>query len=234
MFSKFGQIMQSMINIKSLPVSIAIVLIFASLRYYYKKSKFVKGLIHQISTNVNQSSQENVGTSKYWIFFFYYFMIISLNGLLGALGIGDLFGHYDISYINPKLTPFFFILPAIIFAVYKSIRHKGIRAITDLTERELPLPVRIIIFPIELAMVLIKSLVLPFRLAIHAYISHEIMHSLLRMIVDQLNEGDPSSSLIFSIAILIKMMEIMSSVIQALIFTINMSILFGKFYKEEH
>ncbi len=234
MFSKFGQIISNMINIKSLPISISIVLVFASMRYFYKKSKLVKGIVHQISGNVNENSKDNVGTHKYWILFFYYFMVISFNGILGSIGIGDLFGYCKTSYLNPQIAPVLFIAPAILFAFYKSFRRKGIKALTDLAERELPLLVRIFMFPMEMFMLLIKMCILPFRLGMHAYISHEIIHSLLRVMTDQVNEGDPKSVMIGAILILIKLMEIMSGFIQALIFTINMSILFGKLYKDEH
>ena len=241
MFSKFGQIIGNMINIKSLPISISIVLVSASIRYFYKKNKFIKGIIHQISTTTSDNSKDNVGTHKYWILFFYYFIIISLNGILGSIGIGDLFGYCKTNYLNPEthrllpqISPVLFIAPAVLFAFYKSFKHKGIRALTDLAEPELPLAIRIFMFPIELFMLLIKMCILPFRLGMHAYISHEIIHSLLRVMTNQVNEGDPKSIMIGFILVLIKLMEIMSGFIQALIFTINMSILFGKLYKEEH
>lgn len=238
MFFKCGQILYDVTNIKTLPVSCSLVLFFASLRYFYKKSKFVKGLMLEISNVVNDNSEDSIGTKKYWIFFAFYFIVISINGIFGSIGIGDLFGSYNIKYIPPQFAPVFFVFPAVVFVAIQSFKKKGINALTDLTEKELSVPMRIAFFPIEFLMVIIKFCVLPFRLALHAYISHEIVHALLREIVNQLGsstlEASVSGNMMCSIMVVIKLFEVMGAVIQALVFTINISILFGKLYKDEH
>ena len=96
----------------------------------------------------------------------------------------------------------------------------------------MPLPMKIIMAPIELLGVIIKPFTLMIRLYANIMAGHIVMMTLISMIF--IFRNWIGSSLSFMLAFFIAIIEILVALLQAYIFTILSALYFGFAVEEEH
>ena len=96
----------------------------------------------------------------------------------------------------------------------------------------MPLPMKIIMAPIELLGLIIKPFTLMIRLYANIMAGHIVMMTLISMIF--IFRNWIGSSLSFMLAFFISIIEILVALLQAYIFTILSALYFGFAVEEEH
>ena len=211
-------------------VSIIMFFLFRNLANSYKKNKMMaKGIGRFFEPIVLYIRDEiaipNIGEKhykRYMSFLLTLFFFIWICNMVGLTPLGiNVTGYIAVTFCLALLT---FIITTVSGTKYY---WKHIFWMPGM-----PLPMKIIMAPIELLGVIIKPFTLMIRLYANIMAGHIVMMTLISMIF--IFRNWIGSSLSFMLAFFIAIIEILVALLQAYIFTILSALYFGFAVEEEH
>ncbi len=206
-----------MINMKLLEIiisSVVTLLVFLLLMLGFHRNALCKFIVINVDDLVT-SVALSAGSINLKYLFLPIFYFICINNILGCLGF---FPLNSLIFV-PLLLAIIVTLSGFIIGIYK----KHIYVILDLVPSETPLLMKPLIFIIELISIAVKPITLFIRLFLNVVIGHYIIHVLHGLLANvsklELILSLPVTTPIF---LLLNIMEIGTSLLQAFIF-INFS-----------
>lgn len=202
--------------------SIAICGVFSLLNILYPRFKNIKIITHFMYTTTENLVNQYAFRAHFLLFFLFVFYIILTNNILSIFSFPTLFLNKTIIGV--------IVCTNTILGLTTGIYYKKHRAITDLVDPSLPIILQIICFPLELISVSIRIIILLVRPYVFAIVGHNVLDAILHVC-------STSSSYFMSVAatalaIIVKIMDLFTGIIQAYVFILLCAILFGKFNKK--
>lgn len=201
------------------------VIIFLILVLGFKRNslcKFIAINIDELITNMAVST----GSIQWKYLFLPIFYFICINNVLGCLG----FFALNSLIITPLLLAVVVTISGIFIGLYK----KNIRMLLDLVPHETPILIKPLIFVIEIISIAVKPLTLFIRLFLNVVIGHYIIHVLHSLLSNTtMLEFFIALPIVTPVFLLLNVMEIGTSLLQAFIF-INFSSLLISNLTEKH
>ena len=211
-------------NVASMLLSFVIlILVFLAVASNYKKGNMVPrgiaGFIEPLIVFVrDEVAIPNIGEKKYAKFMPYLltlFFFIWVNNLLGLLpGAANVTGNIAVT----------FVLALIALIVINTSGNKGYWG-HMLWMPGVPVPVKLLLMPIELAGIVIKPVALMIRLFANITAGHIIIMALISLIFIFQTEAMAAGSI--PLALFIYCLELLVAVLQAFVFTMLVSLFIG-------
>ena len=211
-------------NVASMLLSFVIlILVFSAVASNYKKGNMVPrgiaGFIEPLIVFVrDEVAIPNIGEKKYAKFMPYLltlFFFIWVNNLLGLLpGAANVTGNIAVT----------FVLALIALIVINTSGNKGYWG-HMLWMPGVPVPVKLLLMPIELAGIVIKPVALMIRLFANITAGHIIIMALISLIFIFQTEAMAAGSI--PLALFIYCLELLVAVLQAFVFTMLVSLFIG-------
>ncbi len=214
--------------------SLLIILILFSVARFYKKNgavspkgiaKFLEPLILLVQDDI---AKTNIGEHKYKKYVPYLltaFFFILLNNLLGMIPIlpggANLTGNISVT--------FFLALCTLLLTVFSGNKHywRHIFATPGV-----PIPILIIMVPIEIVGIFTKPIALMIRLFANITAGHIIILALISLIF--INKSIAWSALSVPMALFISILELLVAFLQAYLFTMLSALFIGAAVEEPH
>lgn len=199
-----------------LGVFITVILIKSLILYFYDRNIYLQTIIDSILFQIKSICDQNIENKE-----FYFPILLTVFNLVLLLNVLGSFGFFALNayIIFPAILSFLVFFIAFIIG----FKEKKLKLFSDLIPNNIFAPFSQLIFLIELISLIFKPIALFFRLFLNIKIGHEILDSMYSSLAFKLQSVIVSLPMI----IMFNIVELISCVVQAYVFTLFSAILIG-------